>query len=334
MTKERYYLLDNAKIALILLIIFGHLIELNIGKSITYKAIYLTIYSFHIPMFVFISGVLSKGQISSAYIKRNISGLIIPLLVFQVLYEILELMVHGSLSAHTTNLQPYWILWYLISLFTWRLMLSAFIALRYPIFLSTLIAIIAGYSSCTGYYLGISRTLTFFPIFLVGYYFGPDLFNKLKFRGSNILFMTVLASVFFVFVFNHDINHRWMYGSYAYPNLGHKEWYAGIYRLALYSISLAVGLSFVGLLPFGQKSISRFGKNTLFIYLWHGVYVKLLMWNGVLKYIYSLNEAFSLILLAFISSAIFLLISSDIVARFTNRYLFRPVAKLLISLKS
>ena len=55
MTK-RIYKFDNLKAILIFLVVFGHFLELVEG----HKLLYLTIYSFHMPLFLFLSGYFAR----------------------------------------------------------------------------------------------------------------------------------------------------------------------------------------------------------------------------------------------------------------------------------
>lgn len=55
---EREYQYDNMKFILILLVVFGHLLEYIRGDIS--ENIYRIIYTFHMPVFVFISGYFAK----------------------------------------------------------------------------------------------------------------------------------------------------------------------------------------------------------------------------------------------------------------------------------
>ncbi len=52
---------DNAKFILIVLVVFGHMIETFIEDNVTVYAIYKVIYSFHMPAFILVSGFFTKG---------------------------------------------------------------------------------------------------------------------------------------------------------------------------------------------------------------------------------------------------------------------------------
>ena len=59
--KNRNYLLDNLKVVLIFFVVFGHVIEYYIKDNSVLRTIYIFIYIFHMPLFVFVSGYLSKN---------------------------------------------------------------------------------------------------------------------------------------------------------------------------------------------------------------------------------------------------------------------------------
>lgn len=56
--KERSPLFDNMKMVLIILVVFGHALE-EISLEHEYGIIRACIYSFHMPVFIFISGYFS-----------------------------------------------------------------------------------------------------------------------------------------------------------------------------------------------------------------------------------------------------------------------------------
>ncbi|MCF6150673.1 MAG: acyltransferase family protein [Candidatus Kuenenia sp.] len=331
MIRERNHQIDNAKAGLIFLVIFGHLIEPYIAKDTIFNGIYSAIYTFHMPMFVFISGMLSKRNFGDDYIVRNIVSLVIPFILFQIFYEALEYYFYGSIASYTLNIRPYWILWYLWCLIFWRHMLVVFRFFRFPIVISIVLAILAGYVYYIGYYLSFSRILVFFPIFLAGHYLGTDFFSKLRFKGYFLIYPLILIAILCVFLYVLNINPRWMYGSMSYESVGCKEWYAGGYRFGLLLLSLIVGFSFIGLMPQRKNYLTGYGKNVLFVYLWHGFFVKGLVWSGItmsiLKYGRMAYMGFSVL----VSVALFCLLSNSFVSHGTDKYIIRPFAFLLLA---
>ena len=68
-TNRRNYQMDNLKCLLIFSVVFGHMLELFMGKNSPERVIYLVIYSFHMPLFAFVSGVFARYNPSK--IKNN-----------------------------------------------------------------------------------------------------------------------------------------------------------------------------------------------------------------------------------------------------------------------
>ncbi|MDA3100191.1 acyltransferase family protein, partial [Staphylococcus pseudintermedius] len=66
-TKKRDAFFDNARAILIFLVVFGHLIQPYTDAHPTVYALYLLIYSFHMPAFLFISGYFAKNVGRAGY---------------------------------------------------------------------------------------------------------------------------------------------------------------------------------------------------------------------------------------------------------------------------
>lgn len=112
-TRNVYF--DNLKGFLILLVIIGHTLEPLIDKFLNLRALYIFIYLFHIPMFVFISGFFSHK-------KSNIGKFLLYFIIFEWVYRLLfwGLFNQNVLTNPTT---PTWIMWFLSSLITWQILL-------------------------------------------------------------------------------------------------------------------------------------------------------------------------------------------------------------------
>ena len=60
--KERDYFFDNARMILIFLVVFGHLLQPYTEESKYLSSLYLTIYSFHMPCFYSSQVILLKSR--------------------------------------------------------------------------------------------------------------------------------------------------------------------------------------------------------------------------------------------------------------------------------
>lgn len=111
--KKRYYLLDNLKVILIFFVVFGHVIEYYINDNSILMTLYIFIYIFHMPLFIFISGYLSKNFYKMK--RKAIRNLLIPYIIFNMIWY--TAVYIGTRRAMFSVLYPGWTLWYLLSLF-------------------------------------------------------------------------------------------------------------------------------------------------------------------------------------------------------------------------
>lgn len=66
---KRIYFFDNLKFLLIILVVIGHFLDNMFNYSYNFKGIYTFIYTFHMPLFIFITGYFSKSFIKNNKIK-------------------------------------------------------------------------------------------------------------------------------------------------------------------------------------------------------------------------------------------------------------------------
>ncbi|MGN1155452.1 MAG: acyltransferase family protein, partial [Agathobacter sp.] len=213
---EREYRYDNIKALLIFMVVLGHMLENCLVGSL--RTIYIIIYSFHMPMFVFISGMFSKFEPN-----KIVRKLVVPYVVFQTLSFLLN-MGNGTLQYTT----PIWSLWYLMALIVWRLLVP-FIDqekrwVRIVILAgSVILALVVGFDDTVGYYMSLSRIIVFFPFFILGFYWrkyqrGRKLFEKIKKEYAVIALVAVCTMICFI---SDKVDPRWLYGSYSYEKAGY-----------------------------------------------------------------------------------------------------------------
>jgi fucose 4-O-acetylase-like acetyltransferase len=322
---------DNAKLLMIFLVVFGHLIEPIVNQSEVIKIIYKSIYSVHMPVFIILAGVFTKLDASQRIILKNIKSLIVPFVVFTILYEIFNILATGKISNYSLNWQPYWILWFLFSMFIWKTTLPIIMQFKFPLILSIVISLCAGYVSDAGYFLAISRTLYFFPFFVLGYKLGSSLLsnNFLLKIPRVIYFIILLVNILFFWVFS-DLPHQWLYGSFSYSRIGDVEWFSFIIRSILYFVSVISSIAILMLIPNYHSALSIRGQNSLFVYVWHGFFVKVGMYFGVMQILSNLSNALALVTLFISAILITALLSSAFMANITNRFLLVPAQRLLL----
>ena len=58
----RQYRYDNLKFFLIVLVVVGHFLEFYDTRSDIFKSLFVFIYSFHMPLFLFVSGLFTREK--------------------------------------------------------------------------------------------------------------------------------------------------------------------------------------------------------------------------------------------------------------------------------
>ena len=120
---------DSAKFVLVALVVIGHLIEACRSGYPQLEAAYRFLYLFHVPALAYVSGLFARAEFGVRDGQRWLATLILPLLVFQLIY--LGFIAAISDRPFAFRLAtPYWLLWYLASLACWRVLLPAVMSLR------------------------------------------------------------------------------------------------------------------------------------------------------------------------------------------------------------
>ncbi len=329
---KRFYLLDNLKFFLVILVIFGHILRPFIADNDFIKAMYLMIYAFHMPLFALISGMFAKTEITYKEIRKYAETLLIPFLCFQFLYELFNFLMTGELSNFSINFQAYWILWFLLSLFCWKIMFTIYNTFNrtFAIILVFLLPLLFGFSEFDGNFLSISKTFVFFPFFFIGHFITSDMISKLKFRNHILVYSALLFGIFLVFLQFSEINHKWLLGNYSYFELGYSDWSAILIRTAFYIVSFSLCFYMLGLMSKSKTIVTRFGENTIYVFLWHGFIVKILAQTGIMVIIQDYNLLLFVVVTAIISTVSAFLLATNFVKEKTNNYIFRPISRLLL----
>lgn len=252
---------------LVFLVVFGHLIE-GFSSSFGRDWLYNLIYSFHMPAFVAISGVLFKIETPA---KKLAQTILIPFVVYNIIFE---LSSYGSFGKFTHNFYqgaPYWHLWFLLALFIWKAISPAFLSLRWPLLASLGIAFLFPNFKADGYLFSLGRILHFFPFFLLGYLHKDFFLRLLKTKPSvRASFLTGLC--FTILCFAYWIPTKILYGSYTYSQIPLQNLEGLAYTAASFTLG-SVGVFFTFYLAPRLPFFQRFGESSLTIYILHAFFI-------------------------------------------------------------
>ena len=269
LSSQRIFKWDNLKFLLIFLVVFGHFFECYTENSQLAQQLYVYIWSFHMPAFLFISGIFSKRTINEKRYRKIFEYFI--LYVFTQLYLFI-------VRAATSSVETYSILkenglpWYAFALFAFSLIT---IALRnmdrnYLFCLTLILGCFSGYNTALSDTLVSSRIIVFYPFFLAGYYLDE---NKLM----NFLNKTWIKILAFC------IHIGWISYIYLFPRAAYETrplltgrahldqigTYYCIYRAIYYVAVFILILSIIAIIPNVKNICSTFGSRSVQVYALH-----------------------------------------------------------------
>lgn len=321
---QRNPTLDNVKFLMIFFVVFAHAIGPFIYTFPSLKRVFSSIYSFHMPVFIIISGMLSRDIFSRDHFEKLLRSLIIPFIVFSIIYEASHFILFNETSKYLRLHIPYWLLWYLPSLFFWRLILPFMRRVPQFLLVSILGAVAIGFVPDVHQLYGISRTIYFWPFFLLGYKLTPALFeNKVWKKIPKYIWAILILGILSQTWLSWDISHKFLYGNLPFGEFNIDAPTAAIIQILVLITSAIISLAVIGLVPERLPYISNWKTNTLSIYLWHGIAINIVIAIGLKDVMktWSLSTV-SLMILIF-SITLVILLSSQFISRITQYITFQ-----------
>lgn len=277
MNKERELYWDSLKFVLIFLVIYGHVVGSYCPVGSFNRAIHNLIYSFHMPLFVFVSGRFSQIKDREKY-KKGILRIFETYIVFQVIWRILEVATGSEINILLIAkiiAFPYRALWYLASLISWRMIILTIpdkILKVKPLFIfaiSLFLCLLWGFIPM-GNYFSIQRTMAFMPFFFMGFYSTrfnvKESINKIPAYWALI----VITILFFVVLLYLNINlHTILHCSRSYwSDSAFSPQFSFIARCILVVSAILMSIMVMRIVKEWQW-MAKWGGQTLFIYIYH-----------------------------------------------------------------
>lgn len=328
--KRRVPLWDNARWIAITLVVMGHAILKLIAESDVAYAVYLFIFAFHVPLFVAVSGYFAKsGPPGTRQLHRLLTDIIFPYLIFETIWTLVRWMLGGNLWFDYASAS--WTLWFLIALAIWRITLPYLVLLRYPLLISIVISIGAGYIDSIDSTFALSRTLGLLPFFVFGWSLRQwQLTNRWltlspasvwRWRAGAIALFTAVAVVIVLTIERlRELKvRRFLLYDESYGTIGYDQLWAGVIRLCLMLLAFGLIVAFLLLVPRRRTWFTGLGAATMYIYLLHSFLLYPLRESGVLE---GPQPAWMLPAMMLLSVGISILLSQGIVRR-----VFRPLVE-------
>jgi len=271
-TNNRIALWDNLKFILIFLVVLGHFIDFHTANYINMKRIFFFIYIFHMPLFIFISGLFSKKTINEKKYNKIFEFLILYLII-KILFFLTNLIIYNNSSI--SFFKEGGIPWFMLAIFFFYLITIGLKDLnsKYLFIVSIILACFIGYDASISDFLALSRVIVFYPFFLAGYLLDPNKFIKFckqkKIKIISLLFIvsTIIFCYFFItklYTFRPILT-----GRNPFYTLGKYYNYGFIIRFIYYIITSIFIITITSLTPSKQTIATTLGTRSLQVYILH-----------------------------------------------------------------
>lgn len=279
---RRIYIFDNLKFILMALVVVGHFADAGIAVSETYRSLFVFIYSFHMPLFLYLSGLFHKN-----------SGILRKVITFITLGYLSKLLIYVSRLLLGFDATFYFfkdgsLPWYMfvLAMFIGTSYLLRNTDKRIVLGVSFVLPLILGYFSEIGDFLYLSRFFVFYPFYLLGE-MTPEivLINLNKMKAVKLISAAVIVIWFIICLTQAETVYPLRYlftGRNPFVLLEDFKVWGFFWRIVCYLITSLVSLAVICVVPRKKiPYITDFGKKTLQVYFWQTTFLLIFRRLGV-----------------------------------------------------
>ena len=278
---NRIFYYDNLRFFLILTVVIGHFIDVISPAPNSFKSLFLWIYSFHMPLFIFISGIFHKNErIAPKVVRLVMIGFAIP--IVSLLMKLIQGQSAGTISFFRSSDTPWFV--FVLAGYTVLSYLLRDMDRRSILIFSVIIGLFSGYDPSLQDTLFASRFFVFYPFFVLGNMISPQqslkVLEKKWVRVIGILILALWAVICrwkldSVYLLRPLFTGRNPFGD-SFGN------WAFLYRGLTYLITVVAGVGVMCLIPKEKiPVVTRLGGRSLQIYFWHYNILNILLYLGI-----------------------------------------------------
>ncbi len=302
--KSRIYKYDNVKALLIFLVVIGHMTTDYVSDNAMVRWITLWIYSFHMPAFIFVSGLVHKQYITEERAALGVKGethmrwdkvwgFFLCGYALKVFLQVSRTLMGQAPAWHWIQepgipwylfvMAEYEMLFYVMRMIdggAWRINDAAALKKRRRRIILSAFALSAciGYIPAVGDTFCLSRMINFLPIYALGYYMDMRRFlawsekKRVKLMGWVIIILSIVICA------NGKWSmyswRKWFTGRRSYlflqdyfSNAIQSGWWI---RPAVWIVALLIAFAVIAVMPDRNLGfITTCGARTLSVYFWH-----------------------------------------------------------------
>ena len=238
---------DNVKGLLIILVVAGHFMHPIHNDDPLLSYLFDLIYLFHMPLFVFMSGLFAKGAYRGGRLNVN---RMVSFALLGLAYQIAYLAISGLLTP-ARILRFTSAPWYLIGMVWWYLATPALARVPAPagVAISLAVALLGGCLDLSDGFLAISRSIAFLPFFALGYYCATGSVERIA--QSRWPWVAVAAFAGLAVARAHGV----------LPGM--------LAKLTAIACAVVCSLAVLKLVPAARSALTRLGERTLQVYVLH-----------------------------------------------------------------
>ncbi len=302
---------DNIKCFLIFCVVTGHVLYRFLDYDRAARSIYFLIYTFHMPVFVFLSGMFSKKAVQNRQYQK--------ILFYLIIYFVMKLLqaFAESLESGEMSFRFFWEAgpgWYALAMAVYYLL--SFLMEHFlkgydgkKLFaLAMLLGIFWGYDGHMGDHFCSARILNFYPFFVLGSCLEPkQLIRRVKGGVNKLVSIAVLSFIGWLSFFRTDKVYwtlKLLKGKYPFEDIGIDDWTGAVFRLGYYLAALAAGWAVMTLISEKETFFSYIGRRTLPVFVWHTFVIILVLdvFKGqeILRQAWPIHDIPGFILFAFV----------------------------------
>ncbi|MCX4582126.1 acyltransferase family protein [Streptomyces sp. NBC_01481] len=314
-SRDAYF--DNAKYLAIVLVAIAHAWEPVMDGSRASRALYLLVYTFHMPAFILISGYFSRSYTGRPdQLRRLLTGIAVPYVVFEIVYSLFRRWAQHAPEQPISLLDPFYLTWFLAALFIWRLTAPLWRLIRWPVPVALALASLAALTPNIGADLNLQRVLQFLPFFVLGLSLKPEHFQMVRRREVRLLALPLFAGAgAFAYWASPRMNFSWLYRSSSAQELGEPWWVGVVMTLAFFGCAALLTAGFLAWVPGRRTWFTVLGAGTICGYLGHGLLIKAADYGHVFETYAWLSDPSGEIVLTLVAAAAVTLLCTPPVRR-------------------
>jgi fucose 4-O-acetylase-like acetyltransferase len=272
--------LDNAKFLGVILVVCGHVLE-DLRDTPGAHPLYLFIYMFHMPLFIVLAGYFSRSfSFSAGKARKLITGLAVPYVIFEIGFSVYRWLLGAVDKPAISLLDPYFVTWFLMALFVWRLSTPVWQQLRWPVGAAVVISLLSGTADLPSM-MDLYRMLGLLPFFVFGLMLRPEHFELLnRPRARLVGALVLLGGLVTAGLVHRRMSTEWALWRMGFADLGVSNVTGVVMRLGMLAAGAVLVMAFLAVVPAGRTWYTRFGTATMYAYLLHGFGTKLMETQG------------------------------------------------------